>query len=513
MKTKIFCRKVVPLYFKTIFLSLFLFVATLSFFIQAENIPTTDTSQNIENAPLEITVENAIIAALLNNRSLKVEQYVPHIKSTYEEEEMSKFDPVVSAGFNASRQKVRTKTKPAGNVSSGLTNLNVGVERSLPSGTQVSAGITLGRDWSDLYSDQYTADLGFTVTKALLQGAGLDFNMANVRQAKLDTLVSEYELRGFTEDLVASVETTYWNYALALSQIEIYNNSLQLAEQQLKETEERINVGELAEIELSAAQAEVALRKESLINAQSSLESVKLKLLRLINSTGDLSLAQEITLKNMPSVPFVKLDNVESHFELALKMRSDINQALLDIKKGDIEIVKTKNGLLPKLDFFVNLGKTGYANSFGNSIQDIPGRRYDVSAGVMFEWPVDNRQAESKYKRARLSRQQTEEALNNLSQLVEMDVRLAYIEVNRVAKQIEAIQATLKLQEEKVHAETEKFKVGRSTPLLVAQVQRDLLNAQISEVQAIVGYLNSLVELFRIEGSILERRGVQVTKF
>ncbi len=337
--------------------------------------------------------------------------------------------------------------------------------------------------------------------------------MANVRQAKLDTLASEYELRGFTENLVANVETTYWNYALALRQIEIYNNSLQLAEQQLKETEERISVGELAEIELSAAQAEVALRKESLINAQSSLESVKLKLLRLINPSEDLSLTQKITLKNMPSIPFVKLDSVESHSELALKMRSDINQALLNIKKGDIEIVKTKNGLLPKLDFFVNLGKTGYANSFGNSIQDIPGRRYDVSAGLIFEWPVDNRKTESKYRRARLSRQQTEEALNNLSQLIEMDVRLAYIEVNRISKQIEAIQATLKLQEEKVKAETEKFRVGRSTPLLVAQVQRDLLDAQISEVRAIVGYLNSLVELFRIEGSILERRGVQVTKF
>ncbi len=53
--------------------------------------------------------------------------------------------------------------------------------------------------------------------------------------------------------LVAEVETTYWDYALAQRQIEIYTDSLKLAEQQMKETEERILIGKLAETELAAA--------------------------------------------------------------------------------------------------------------------------------------------------------------------------------------------------------------------------------------------------------------------
>ncbi len=50
--------------------------------------------------------------------------------------------------------------------------------------------------------------------------------------------------------------------------MEIYAESLRLAEQQMRETEDRIEVGTLAKTEFFAAQAEVALRRENLINAK-----------------------------------------------------------------------------------------------------------------------------------------------------------------------------------------------------------------------------------------------------
>ena len=65
---------------------------------------------------------------------------------------------------------------------------------------------------------------------------------------------------GFAESLIARTEQAYWDYALARQQIEIVAVSLELAEQQLMETEERIKIGTLAEIELAAAKAEIALR-------------------------------------------------------------------------------------------------------------------------------------------------------------------------------------------------------------------------------------------------------------
>jgi len=59
-----------------------------------------------------------------------------------------------------------------------------------------------------------------------------------------------------------------------------------------------------------------------------------------------------------------------------------------------------------------------------------------------------------------------------------------------------------------VRIETEIFRVGRSTSFLVAQAQRDLVRAQIFEIRALVNYLKALIGLHRVEGSLLERWGI-----
>ena len=92
--------------------------------------------------------------------------------------------------------------------------------------------------------------------------------------------------------------------------------------------------------------------------------------------------------------------------------------------------------------------------------------------------------------------------------MIEVDVRTAHLEIARSQEQVVATAATRKLQEEKVRVETEKFRLGKSTSLLVAQAQRDLVSSQIDEVQAVVNYLKALVEIYRQEGSLLERRGI-----
>ena len=472
---------------------------------------TTETVKVPPEGPLAITVTEAILLALENNRALSIQRLTPSILVTYEGQERAKFDPTLGTELSAVRERAGHESRTTGamtDTTSSRTGASAGITEFLPTGTELSVGLTTDRDWSDLYSDQHATRLGLTVTQALLRGAGLSINLADLRQARLDTLSSQYELRGFAEHLVAQVETTYWNYALTQRQIEIFQQSLDLAEQQLSETQERINVGKLAEIELAAAQAEVALRREALINARSNLATIRLRLLRLLNPPAPDLWTRDIVLKNLPAVPDVKLDEVESHAAVALHMRPDLNQARLGVQRGDLEVVKSKNGLLPKMDLFISLGKTGYADSFGRSAGDIGGKSYDISAGIGFEFPIGNRDAESRHRRAILTRKQAEEALENLAQLVQLDVRSGYIEVNRALEQIAATAATRRFQEEKLRAETEKFRVGKSTSLLVAQTQRDLVASQISEIQAIVNYLNSLVDLFRLEGSLLERRGI-----
>jgi len=462
--------------------------------------------------PLKIGIQKTILLAMENNQSLILQRMNPEISRTFEKEELEIFDPLLDAEVS-NRRTVADRLSRAGSSTESQTVDSVTGQISLsklfPTGTNV--GLQGGTTYTDssLYSDTFTSNrLGVTVTQALLQGMDICANLARVHQARIETLISEYELRGFMEILLEEVESKFWDYALAQRQIEIYTNSLNLAEKQMSEVQERIVIGQLAETELAAAQAEVALRRENLINARSDLAKEHLNLLRLINPSKNIDWEKDIILEYETSLPSIKLDKVEQHVQVAMKMRPDLNQARLQIQQGDLEVIRTKNGLLPKMDFFITFGKTGYADTFNRSTDNIFGDSYDVTGGLIFEYPPINQGARARYSRAVIGRRQLLEALKNLYQLVQVDVRSAYIEATRSSEQITATAATRNFQEEKLRTETEKFRVGKSTSLLVAQAQRDLLGSQIAEIQAFANYLKALVTLYRLEGSLLQRRGI-----
>ena len=465
-----------------------------------------------EKGPFNITVEDAILIALANNRSLSVERMNPSIQKTFEDQERAVFDPVVTAGVSVQQNDSRTLNSSGSYADGSVIDAfegNASLKKFFPTGTFVKVAAVTEITDSDQYSGSYAATrLGLTVTQSLLQGYGTDVNLAQLRQSQLETDITQYELRGFSESLLAQVETTYWDYALSQRQIEIVEESLKLARQQIIETEEMIKVGTMAEAELAAVQAEVAAQQQGLIDAKSTLESNRLRLIRLLNPPGDNPWERDITLVHPPTLPKIEYDEVGAHVAVAMKMRPEMNQAKIDIQKNDIEIVRTKNGLLPKMDLFITLGKTGYADSFSGSVNDVDGDSYDMMVGLNFEYPVFNRNAGAQQRRALLSRDKAEVALDNLKQIIELDVRNAYIELNRTKEQISASSATRKFQEEKLRIETEKFRVGRSTNLFVAQVQRDLLISRINEVRAVVNYLKAIVYFYRLEGSLLERRGI-----
>lgn len=465
-----------------------------------------------DSGPFRISLNDAIILAMQNNPSLVVERFNPAIQETFIEEQQAVFDPVLEADVSAAQTDSERQSLSGGDTVDTTTDVyqgSISLEDFFPTGTFLEAGISSSVTDSDQYDDLFAKSrLGLSITQSLLRGFGREVNLVKVEQSRLETIISRYELRGFSEALVAQVENAYWDYALSERKIEIVEESLKLAKQQMAETEEMIRVGTMAEAELVAVQAEVAAQKQGLINAKSTSQSNRILLLSLLNPPGESFWDREIQLVHPPTLPDAVLDEVVTHVAVSQRMRPEMNQARLDIQKKELELVRTKNGLLPRMDLFINLGKTGYADSFSGSLSDLPEDNYDALIGLNFEYPLRNRSADSQRRRSLLKKDQAEKVLANLSQLVELDVRQAYIEVNRTREQITASAATRKFQEEKLRIETEKFRVGSSTNLLVAQAQRDLLINRIDEVSAVVNYLKALTNFYRLEGSLLERRGI-----
>lgn len=474
--------------------------------------PESPDRPTVLPGPMNITITEAILLCLENNRSLMVQRLDPSIRQTFEDQEKAAFDPAVGAEIAAGQIKGERLARSGSETEDFTTDTADGIialEQYFPTGTAVTleAG-TLGTD-SSLYDDRFhETRLGMTVSQALLQGLGRQVNLARLQQARLDTRMSEYELRGFTTALVAEVEGTYWDYALARRQIEIVEESLKVARQQLNETNQLIVVGRLAKAELAAVQAEVAAQQQALIETKANREAMRLRLLRLLNPAGPDIWQREIDLIHQPSLPDIELEAVERYVAVAMRMRPILNQTRLEILHGDLELVKTRNGMLPLLDLFITLGQSGYANSFGESIARVNADYYDALAGLRFNYPIFNREAQALHRRALLTRERGQKALENLTQLVEVDVRTAYIEVDRTKQQIAASSATRIFDEEKLRIETEKLRVGKSTSFLVAQAQRDQLASRIAEVRALVNYLKALIDLYRQDGSLLDRRGI-----
>jgi outer membrane protein TolC len=471
--------------------------------------PSTSSPGSI---PLKITTADAVLMALENNRSLAVAQLTPSIQKTFEDARRAMFDPLAAVDITSGR----TDGERPASTGSGTEHFTatdatgvISLEQYFPTGTSVTLEAKTEMDDTAAYGDTfYRSRLGVTVNQAMLKDFGTKTNLVRLRQARLDTRMSEYELRGFTQALVAQVEKTYWDYALASRQVEIFEESLNIAGDQLNETLAMIEVGRLAKAELPAGQAEVAAQEQGLINARSKRKTTRLQLLRLLNPPGGAAWSRAVDLIHHPTLPDVTLDPVQSYVEMAGRLRPLLNEARLQWIRNDLEVVKTKNGLLPLLDLFVNLGKSGYADSFGGSFRNWTEEDYDASIGIRFQYPFFNRAPKSDHRRAMLNRDQALEALENLSQLVELDVRTAYVEVNRTREQIKASATTRRFSEEALRIETEKLRVGKSTTLLLAQTQRDLLISRIAEVEALTSYIKALIDLYQQDGSLLERRGI-----
>lgn len=461
---------------------------------------------------MSLSLSEAVLVALENNHEIRLERLSWDIRATYENEQRAIFDPTLGGEVSHQRTRSERLARTGSGTESSLQEVSRGslsAEQFLPTGTSLSLEGAYTRTESSLYANPFTATrLGLTVTQSLLQGGSLQANLASLEQARLDSRMSEYEFRGFTEFLVAQVEKAYWDFMLAHRRIQIFEESMKLAEQQLSDTEARIEIGQLAEVELAAAQAELASRRENLINARGTLALRKLELLRLLNPPGVTLGHEEIFLTEAPLIPEVTGEPVELHLEVARRMRPELNQARLQIERGQIEGAGTRNGLLPLLDVFITLGKTGYAESFPDSWGNLDEDAYDALSGIRVSYPLMNRAALARDRRARLSLEQAEEALRNLEQLVEVDVRSAHIEINRTREQMVATEATRQFRQQALRAETEKFRVGRSTSFLVAQAGRDLVQSRIDAVEAVANHLKAWVELFRLEGSLLERRGI-----
>jgi hypothetical protein len=190
-----------------------------------------------------------------------------------------------------------------------------------------------------------------------------------------------------------------------------------------------------------------------------------------------------------------------------------------------------RNQTLPAADLafrynVIGLGGTQYI-TVGSGITrvvvgEIPGSYRDAVASILrgdfptwnltlnFSYPLGTSGAQAAVARANIQLSQNQAQVRQLELQVATEVTNAATNVRNNTERVQAAQAARDLAQQQLDAENSKFEVGMSTNYLVVQVQRDLSTAQNNELQAVLNYRKSLVELERLQQTTLQNLNITI---
>jgi outer membrane protein TolC len=125
-----------------------------------------------------------------------------------------------------------------------------------------------------------------------------------------------------------------------------------------------------------------------------------------------------------------------------------------------------------------------------------------------FSYPLGVSAQEANVARARVQMNQIQAQTKQIELQVATDVTNATLTAQSNTERVQAAQAARELAQKQLEAEQSKFEVGMSTNYNVIQAQRDLATAQNNELQAILNYRKSLVEVERLQQTTLQNLNI-----
>jgi outer membrane protein TolC len=452
------------------------------------------------NDTTALSLSHTLLRAMQNNPLVKIERINTDAAVSILRENRYTYEPQIEFSYSTSKQDSIDFSES--------NQMSLSIYETLPTGTNIKLwgeAVPLSSALKSATGASYQNNVGFTITQSLLRGVNPAVNLAPLRKVRIDVELREEELTGYAQKFLMDAERAYWDLSLSGEEVKIYRYSLELVQRFLYEAEERLKTGSIAAIDLAAIRAEAASRERQLFDAATAYKQKILYLAYIMNAPEYWSVNAVITDTIMS---LGKADALEEHIEAARRFRPDFRQAALQAKKGELDLAYTKNGLLPKLDFFISLRETSYAESFSEALtpKDPEGI---ITGGFTLQFPLTSGASREKYRRAAYSIEQQKLSIENFSHLLEYEVRSAHIEVLRAATQIETAKTVSALQQQKLDAEQEKLNVGKSTGYAVLQVQRDFVSANLDEARARTSYIYALLSLYFRDGTLLLRRGIK----
>ncbi len=489
---------------------------------------------------LSMSLDECIIKALKDNLGVAIQVLGPEISSAGVTRAQEKYIPTLS--FTARPSKSESASYSYLDASESLIDKTVNFTflnavQSLPTGGTFTLDFTGYRTTTNrrgtTIDPRFGTTLRFNFSQPLLRNFG--FKMANreIRVAMNNQGISEETLKKTLTDTVYSVESAYWNLVYSIENLDVRRQSLQLAKDLLEKNQRSVEVGTLAPMEVLSARAEVATREADLILAETQIKSNEDQLRLLLNISGDEDRRiTSVVPKDKPTYVQKTVD-LEEALATAIQNRNDLEITRIGLETEKINLSYAKNQNLPDLNLTASLYAPGIDGTriffVGNPLDGIidhtvPGgiggalrqttkfQYPNWNLGLTLSIPLANLISKANLVQARLNMRQALLELENQKEQIYLEIKNAVRSVEANYKRILAFTTARELSEQKLAAEEEKRRVGLSTNYLVLQMQRDLANARISELNAIISYNVSLASLEKSMGTSLKTKNIKLSE-
>jgi outer membrane protein TolC len=435
-------------------------------------------------------------------------------------------DPTLSLNISRDRTTSPLNTIRVSGIPTVTTNTTALQSRYLQaftSGTSISISFDNQRQNSTqqflLYNPAQTSTLSFQFAQQLLNGFGRAVNQRFMDVAKTGKILAQEYIRQQTSTALSRAESLYWDIVASREGIKLAEASLELARQLRQNNKNREEAGRMSRLDVVTADSELALRERDLVVARTNLQTRQVDLKNLLAKEIEAGLdAAEIQPTDaLPDPKESDIPALNDALTSALRERPEIRLGEGNVQNQAIAVKYAANLLKPTLTVFGLVGSVGLsgnriitgANS-GTSIN--PGGLWqawdqvrsfsfpEYAFGFSFSVPLGNKSARADSARARMEQRDTETSLQRTRNQITLEVRRAVIGLVQARAQAEAARTAALLNANTYAAEEERLLAGTSTAYDVIRRQRDLLAAQLAEIQARVTFAKALVELRRSTG-------------
>ncbi len=435
------------------------------------------------------------------------------------------FGSTVTTAFNQRGQTNPQTSQLDGGLTGSVTNNNSTFNTTLIKplvwgGGQLSMGFNNGRtSTSNLFSNfnpSYSSALTANYTQPLLRGFGIDNTREQIAQARISRGTADLTLQQQLAQLTADVRRAYWELVYTVDALELARQSLALAEQQLEENELRLELGTVTQIDVLTSQAEVATRRQAVVQAEGTWRAAQVTLKQLIVAdTNDPLWGATVVPTSTPVYEAGPVLDVDAAIGRAVSGRTDIEQLRRQGDSLDLNLELLEDQRKPALNLTLGLayngvGGTRLLRSSGGlgsiATGAIPGGYFDaVSAltsldyptwtlGFNISMPLHNNAAEAAEARGRVQRRQVDARLATIELQTAANITRLAAAVTNADQQVQAAAVARELAGQRLDLENARLEVGLSTTFLVLQAQRDLQTAQTAELRALLDYRRAMVD-------------------